>query len=282
MRLIIDGYDLTDTSDGITVNKLSGFEGLPTVRMATGSNAGRDGGWSSDGKFDPRVLSVTGAIWAEDTRTFEIKRISFMTKLANATRNEVVLRWQTDGGHTYQTNVRVTKVETTSQKSPHQQTFNATMRADDPIWYDTTETSGIIANVSLAAETGGFEIPFQIPLQIGGGATYTNVLNTGTSTVYPLVTIRGNVNTPTITNLDTNESVTLYTSNTEPDTIEINNTPTLHTITRNGTDNLYQTLAEGSKFLTLPPGTSRIQFRSENKADVAVAEIKYLSGYIGV
>ena len=54
---------------------------------------------------------------------------------------------------------------------------------------------------------GGFAIPFTFPLAIGGGSDGTVVQNVGTETVYPIITLYGNLHSPTVINRTTNQQL---------------------------------------------------------------------------
>ena len=281
MRLIINGLDLNDHTNGWTVQPdLEGFASLPTIRMTTGQNAGRDGGWSTARLYDARSLNVKGYIYANSIAELEQKRRQLMQALDTA--EPITLQWVTDGGNVYSTKVRPTQITAPISKALRFQSYQLVLRADDPIWYDTSNPSEIVAELNVFKETGGFLIPFEIPLPIGGGSGDTLVTNTGTTTVWPLITIEGACHSPEIINVTTNESIKLLIDMEATDSVVIDTTPTMHTVVLNGTGNIYNTIAVGSEFPTLIPGQNRLRFVTDNESDTATAKIRYNSGYMGV
>lgn len=281
MRLIINGLDLNDNTNGWTVQPdLEGFSSLPTIRRTTGNNAGRDGGWSTNKLYDARSLNIKGMIYAMSVSELEQKRRQLMTTLDN--NDELVLQWITDGGNVYSTKVKVTSITAPIGKALRFQSYQLVLRADDPIWYDTANASEVVATLNPYRESGGFNVPFEIPLQIGGGTGGSTINNTGTTTVWPLFTIRGRVHSPEIINTTTNQRIKLLIDMSDNDTVVIDTTPTMHTVVLNGVTNIYNTIQDGSEFPVLIPGNNSLIFIGRNDSDNAIVEVRYNSGYMGV
>lgn len=279
MRFILNGLDLNDVTNGFTVQPdLEGAAGLPPIRITTGTNAGRNGGWSSQKFYDPRSINVKGIIFSTSLADMEQKRRELAAVIA---QDELTLEWLTDGGNDYAIKVRATSFSMPISKARQQQSFQIVLRADDPIWYDISGGGDIVATLPLFKEIGGFEIPFNIPLPIGGGGGMASVENTGTTTVYPSITIKGVAHTPQIVNQTTNQTFTLQIDNGENDTIVINSSPTLQTVTQNG-GNIYSSIKDGSQFITIAPGVNKMALKTADASDDAIAEIRYQSGYLGV
>lgn len=280
MKLIINDLDLNNWMNGYNVTKLEGLTGLPSIRITTGQNAGRDGGWSTSKKYDARTINIEGQIFVidGDLAKLEEMRRSLMTLL---NQDDLTLTYVTDAGNTYMSKVNVTSVNA-PENAGIIRSYQIVLRCDDPILYDSGSTSEIVATLKIIRESGGFEIPFELPLVIGTGVEPTNVVNQGTVAVYPVITIKGTSHTPTITNVTTNQAITLQVDTTADDQIVINCAPTMHTVTKNGTDNIYNTLKEGFEFPVLQPGDNKMRFDTVSENDTAIAEIRYLSGYIGI
>lgn len=62
----IDGFNLTPNIEGLL--------GLPEIRTSSGSNAGVDGGWTSEQYYEPRLINLTGNIVSFDRQEVAEKR----------------------------------------------------------------------------------------------------------------------------------------------------------------------------------------------------------------
>lgn len=189
------------------VPELEGLTTLPEIRTSSGVNAGADGGWTSAQLFDARLISMRLVIANEDIAVVESKRRLLNTLLAQGRNEELTLNITTEAGNAYTVNVRVTSVSASLDRVLHKQDFLIQFRADDPLIYGSTEGGGVEAILNVQKALGGFAIPFTFPLAIGGGADGTVVQNVGTETVYPVITLYGNLHSPTVINRTTNQQL---------------------------------------------------------------------------
>ena len=189
------------------VPELEGLTTLPEIRTSSGVNAGADGGWTSAQLFDARLISMRLVIANEDIAVVESKRRLLNTLLAQGRNEELALNITTEAGNAYTVNVRVTSVSASLDRVLHRQDFLIQFRADDPLIYGSTEGGGVEAILNVQKALGGFAIPFTFPLAIGGGSDGTVVQNVGTETVYPIITLYGNLHSPTVINRTTNQQL---------------------------------------------------------------------------
>ena len=189
------------------VPELEGLTTLPEIRTSSGVNAGADGGWTSAQLFDARLISMRLVIANEDIAVVESKRRLLNTLLAQGRNEELTLNITTEAGNAYTVNVRVTSVSASLDRVLHKQDFLIQFRADDPLIYGSTEGGGVEAILNVQKALGGFAIPFTFPLAIGGGSDGTVVQNVGTETVYPIITLYGNLHSPTVINRTTNQQL---------------------------------------------------------------------------
>ena len=189
------------------VPELEGLTTLPEIRTSSGVNAGADGGWTSAQLFDARLISMRLVIANEDIAVVESKRRLLNTLLAQGRNEELALNITTEAGNAYTVNVRVTSVSASLDRVLHKQDFLIQFRADDPLIYGSTESGGVEAILNVQRALGGFAIPFTFPLAIGGGSDGTVVQNVGTETVYPIITLYGNLHSPAVINRTTNQQL---------------------------------------------------------------------------
>ena len=255
---------------------LEGLTGLPDIRAAQGNNVGKDGGWAGKGLFEPRFIAATVQIAHHDVAVVETKRRELATLLAE---QNLRIKYVTEGGSTYTTKVRVLGAPAPLEQLLTKVLIKVNLKADDPLLYDYVGSgSGIVATLPVRVPSGGFEIPFEFPLIIEGGASYVDVINGGTSTVAPIITLYGPLHEPTVVNLTTNQQIQILADLSDTDVLVMNTA--LETITLNGLD-VYYLKSEESEFIDVNAGTNAMYLESNNAGDAGYAEIEYNSGYIG-
>ena len=272
---------------------LEGFSGLPEIRTSQGVNIGMDGGWTGEQNFNARFLSVIGVVADQDIAIVEKQRRELFALLAE---KRLLLRYITDAGNTYTTNVVVLGVVSNIGALPRAAKYKLNLKADDPLWYDYGGGSGIVATLRIGKAQGGFKFPVTFPLIIpGGGSPFTTVTNTGTSSIEPIITIFGPIHQPKIVNQTTNQFMQVLVDLGADDVVIINTH--LKTIVQtdkqsydaaiaagtepSGTD-IYYLKADGSTFIRLAPGDNKMELSSAVASDTGRATVRFSSGFMGI
>jgi hypothetical protein len=199
--------ELNSAVDGVfLVPELDGLAGLPEIRTTSGVNAGYDGGWTSAQNYDARLISIRGVIANPDVAQVEAKRRAIASLLGQGRKEQLTLRFTTEAGNAYVISVRTISCEMALQRVLTTQEFLIQLRADDPLIYDDGASAGTEAILQVQKALGGFEIDFELPLAIGGGAEDTVVEN-GSETVYPIINLYGPLHSPTVVNRTTNQQM---------------------------------------------------------------------------
>ena len=197
--------ELNSAVDGVfLVPELEGLSGLPEIRTTSGVNAGYDGGWTSAQNYDARLITIRGVIANPDVAQVEAKRRAIASLLGQGRKEQLTLRLTTEAGNSYAVAVRTISCEMALQRVLTTQEFLIQLRADDPLIYDDGASAGTEAILHVQKALGGFEINFELPLAIGGGADPTVVQN-GQETVYPILKLYGPLHSPTVVNITTNQ-----------------------------------------------------------------------------
>lgn len=201
--------ELNSAVEGVfLVPELEGLAGLPEIRTTSGVNAGYDGGWTSAQNYDARLISIRGVIANPDVSQVEAKRRAIASLLGQGRKEQLTLRLTTEAGNSYAISVRTISCEMALQRVLTTQEFLIQLRADDPLIYDDGASAGTEAILHVQRALGGFEINFELPLAIGGGAESTIVEN-GEEMVYPIIKLYGPLHSPTVVNTTTNQQMQL-------------------------------------------------------------------------
>ena len=270
--------NLQDPSAGYYLQPdIEGLAGLPGIRTSEGINVGKDGGWTGPQQYDPRFIAVPVMVAHPDIATFEVRRRDLITLLGE---KRLLLKYVTEGGSTYTTKVVVMDAPAPIQKMLHKVNMKINLKADDPLLYDFVSTGGgLIATLNVRKPAGGFEINFTLPLEIAGGNESTPVVNAGSSTVAPIITLYGPLQEPTIVNQTTNQQMQLLTDLADGDELVLNTA--LETATLNGVD-VYYLIADTPDFIEIGPGTNDMYLTSQEGGAEGYAEIKFNSGSLGI
>lgn len=268
-------------SDGIYLQpELEGLTGLPNIRSTSGVNAGADGGWTSAQFFDARLISIKCVIADQSPAIVEQKRRELMSLLALGKANPLEIRFTTESGNAYTINARVTGVTAPLGQILKKQDVLIQLRADDPLIYAYNEEGGTVATLLVQQPSGGFEIPFTIPLTINGGEGYTSVVNSGTEAVYPVIELTGPLHNPSVVNQTGNQIIELDNLTMSASDKLVIDTQT-RTVTLNGAD-VYDLLSEDSSFMTILPGENIMALNSDTTSDAGTAKIKFKQGFITI
>ena len=275
MELYLDEFKVNDPANGVYLgDPVEGLAGLPGIRTSSGSNIGRDGGWTSKQCYDARFISFPVWIYGRSIADVEAKRREFASVLH---KRRLTLRIVTLGGHEYVTNVVVLDAPAPITRIMNRIDYKINLRADDPILYDNTD--GDIAAIIRKTVDGGFDIPFDIPLDISGGSLPTQIVNAGNETVKPIITIKTRGTNPQLINRTTDKMIKNEIQTNDGDELRIDMFNGI--VMYNGLD-VYGLRSAGSEFWGLVPGDNVVELVTDVLSEKTEAEVRYRSGSIGI
>lgn len=252
----------------------------PDIRTGDGLYAGVDGGYVSSQLYGFRDIVISGFYIGSTCEEADNLREKLMRSLHIRYLYPIFIT--TFSGKHYFTEGYITD-RRSDITHPTSGEFQITVHCPDPIIYDGGD--GVNADSAWFEQTiykekpGGFDIEYQVPVQWVEGQMVTNIENLGTVEAYPIITIKGIIHNPTITNLTTNEFIRLVKTTTSSDTLVINMKERI--ITLNGVS-IASTRDIDSTWWALQPGNNKISLQSASLSDVDFGTIKYKVGYQGI
>ena len=203
-----DSINLNSGADGFYLNPdLDGLTGLPEIRSSNGVNGGYDGGWTSTQLWGARLITIRGLIVDKDGSAVETKRKQLAKLVGQGKKDPLTLKFVSEAGRTYTCTVRTTNCTMALQNVYSRQEYQIQLRADDPLLYDDGGDD-VQATLRVQTDSEGFDIPFDIPLDISSGADPV-VVDAGEDANYPIITMYGELHSPTIVNQTTNQQLQL-------------------------------------------------------------------------
>lgn len=147
------------------------------------------------------------------------------------------------------------------------------LRAVDPYWYDTSDTSLAVA----PGEAPGF-FPF-FPLRLGASETVvaTTVTNSGQAATWPVITINGPADSVVASNLTTGQSFTLEYTVDAGETVTIDTRPGVKTVTTS-TDpdvSLFGYLTDDSEMWALAVGSNALEITMTGSDETSLVDVRW-------
>jgi hypothetical protein len=146
----------------------------------------------------------------------------------------------------------------------------------DPRYYDDTLQTGTIQPGQALGRT--YNRIYNLVYGGGSAATTTAVTNNGWATTYPVITLTGPINSPTLGNLTQGNYITNSGNYTNTDTIVIDLDSKLITLNGATARNL---ITGGSNWFSAPPGTNQFYLTGTGTlSGTTTATVTWRSAYI--
>jgi phage-related protein len=272
-------HDSDDDIDYIVGDRdIQGLE-YPNIRTSIYDKAGANGQVLSNAFYGGRVVSFPVTIKGADVGTYLENRQNLISALSITRTDNVATtktaRFQDDDGNNYYIEYIVGSLSLPQQ---YNTLVNGVVILQCP---EPALLSGQGSRSISLSSGGGFDSPFDSPFdvdaQVGGEA---NVYNYGDIDYYPIVTLKGSLVSPTITNVTTGNYIQLNSVNlgvSETITIDMKN----RTIKKSN-QNYFNYKTVGSSFWSLAPGSNTIKLIDTIYDGNAMATISYYSAYLGI
>jgi hypothetical protein len=270
-------YNLTmgTLESGYIFGNLTGF-GFPSLKVdikERGSTHGADLGVSLYGR---RVMGIELEIIGKNTTDYETKRRA-LELACDITRGLQRIYITTRSG----IEVICDAIVTGDFDLPYtkgQMIFSSVrleLTAPYPFFSSKDQKSSLISLWS----GGGWGLPFELPLDMScGGDVIANVVNSGNTKSYPVITLYGQLEDATLTNETNGETFSIDYEIADASQVVIDTFN--RTIILNGTTNLRQYFS--GDWLSLDPGGNGIKLTATTYGYNALVLLTYRDSYLGL
>lgn len=253
----------------VQLAKIDGLRALPSLRSGDVAIPRRDGSYPGINLLAERIFTVDLSVTVTGA-PFE----TVLENVANALQNIqdpaklLPLQFLAPGWlGPRQIMCRPTKggLPIDLDYSFHRASIAVEFTASDPLIYDTVLQT---VSAGLPSPTAGLTFPVTFPVTFGastGGSM--QVTNAGNYATAPVFTIQGPVTNPMVSLTSTGQFMKLNLTLGSSDSVVID--MGVRTVTLNGTASRFNTVATGSSWFLLPPGTSSVGVASSDSTSVA-------------
>lgn len=282
MRLIWTASDgrSTELTSNYKIISIEGFGGTP-AQLQMQKAPYQDGQTLIGQTLDTRSISIHIKI-QEDTVEEAYKRRRSLNSIFNPKLGVGTLRWEPYKGLAYE-------IKATSDGGPdfpNTQLLNIQdviiyLRAPDPTWVNPKKEELV-----LASFVGGFQFPFEFPLELGMVGQSLVIDNKGDIESPVILVFNGPLKNPVITNNTTGKKISVVQQIADNEKLEINTAfgQKYVTIIRgDGTrENAFHYVSPDSEFWSLIPGLNRVSYSATDDSDDASVILSFYHRYVGV
>lgn len=260
---------------------LLGFEGfgqgLVDIQMSKAPY--QDGKTYVDNLFPERIITLEIAIYGDSQQEVFDRRLNVNQKF-NSRLGIGTLTFQQVEGSTYCVDVITKSITFGRSTSKHYNVAIIELVAPNPFWYDPTQWESIMVGFS-----GGFSFPFSFPVSFGTVGTQIDMFNLGSVETPVTIYLYGEVVNPVITNLTTDEAITVTRTVDDGDILIINTAfgeKAAMVLTGGEYVNAFEYVDPDSIFWKLQPGSNTLGYTVASEGENAQCIIYYYHRFSGV
>ena len=259
--------------------KVDGLEALPDLRVQDDNQGYNDGMFSGRDFLSGRTITIQMLTTAGNGNSAHANFNLLQQAMLPQQSGTGVLQFQLSPSDAIQRiDVRVRKRMTAIDPEYTYGFIQSvwTLFAPDPRYYDDKlQTLGLSA-VTIPGRT--YNRTYNLSFGGGSGVVSGTVVNEGSWTTQPVITVNGPVTNPTVGNSTTGKFVQVTTSLGASDSLVVDLSQRLVTLNGSPVRNL---LAAGSDWFDAAPGSSTFYFSGQNTtAGVSGATISYRNAYV--
>lgn len=253
--------------------------GLPELRVQDDNRGYNDGMFSGRDFLSGRSLTFTLNIFGDATRNAQQNLALFNQAMIPQTSGTTALYFQlapTDTTKVLYARVRSRRVLVDPDYTYGFIRVQVTMFAPNPKYYDQTSVTGSISPVTPSGRT--YNRTYNLSYGGGSNASALTIVNSGTWTTYPTITITGPITNPILTNQTTNQllAVTVTLQATDSLVLDLENKNVL----LNGSP-VRNLLTGSSQWFGASPGSTVFALTGTAfTAGVTSGSVVYASAYV--
>jgi hypothetical protein len=259
------------------IDEVDGLESLPEIRNQDDNRGYNDGMFTGRDFLGGRQVIITMKTFAGEGNNAQQNFRLLQDAMLPQQQGTTPLYFQlatTDGQKVLNARVRARQTLIDPDYTYGYIRSQYTLFAPDPRYYsDPSVTTSLLPAVAL-----GRTYDRTYDLEYGGGSAGATIVNDGTVTTYPVVTISGPITDPTIANQSTGQYITVNTTLSVSDDLVIDLYEKTITLNGSAARNL---LAGNSQWFGCDPGNTVISFTgSGTTIGTTVATITYRSAFV--
>lgn len=268
---MIEYVDLGDArlheTDGRSLIKIEGLTGITAPRGEATDRAEADGSVPPARVYlSARIITLEGEAWGDTMGDAWSELDDVLAALYSCLNpaEDVLLKFRRGGGGIdLQTAVRLAgPLLPPLEGYTPTITYQAQLRADDPLLYSTELKS---ASVGAPSSSGGIPFPIPFPIPFGAGVVGGSVscTNGGFAPTWPKLTVAGPISAPILANVSTGEELRFESLNlADGQTLIVDTAPRVRSAMV-GEESVMGSLRHGSSsWFAIRPGTDTIGLSS--------------------
>lgn len=277
--------DYAFTYNGLTLSRANGYlifqaPGLnaPPIRISEANLTGLDGGTVWNTLYGMRTIALEGRFFADSTEAYEAKRRELLGAFVrNPTDRTLTIVMPSGTTRTIQAYVTVAPEIIDKAGRLQFNEFRIELRCPD-VFFSSVATNTYSATL---VQSGGNPVPAPVPSPIlSGNENQMLVSNTGDLAQYPVVTFRGAINSPTLTNLTTGKSFQINYSLVGGEYITVQKTSTGLSVLKNGSIDLFSYFS--GEFFPIIVGSNDVRLGSGAYVAGGSVELSITDAYLSV
>lgn len=285
-KIVLNGltiHDITDPDLGFLVGDQP-IEGLdhPLVEVNSFPRSRKHGQFISSNYYRKRVVRMPVVITGSDTSDHYSKRFALQKAMTITTDSKnrpqtKVLYVKADNNKEYRVMFIAGELILPFKNQDFARGF-IRLECFDPFVESFNETTEIISLPVGGGMTLETDLPVDFTAQVGGSGT---IINNGNVEFFPVITLRGVMQNPVISNYSYGKNFELSglaTLSTDRIEIDMKN----GTIKKNGSTNYLMKKTDGSEWWSVRAGTNIIRFNDDIYDADTTATIAFRSAYTGI
>lgn len=284
--IYLNNTQIHSNTDGIGIIVHPDIKGLemPAIRLPSFDRPNVDGAIVPNQLYGGRLISFTGRVYASTVSAYRALRRTLETAVAI----------QRTAGVLYPITLKMTTMDDLAlQVDVYTKAFDF---PDKEMLFGNFRLDLFAPSLILLGQTlktkniytfygGGMAIPTEIPMDMDAGGVSVDILNNaGNVNAYPIITLTGPLDTPTITNETTGESMAIaynLTTNQKRIVIDTLNRTVVYYATPTGSGTNKRSVLTGD-FITLAPGDNSVKLTLSAYDPDGVAQFAWRDSYGGI